>query len=310
MPPQSNPASLPPIEETLRTELPFFLLLSALFLGYGGLVRRGILREKQVLWAGIILGIITVSLSTLRFWRPGQPMVVQLINPIILAVCTGLCISMAQKNQRVEDIFTQKKGETSLVVRVGPLSQLSQLSQLDALLLPTSTELRSFGGPSAQIAMLAGRAYENEVNRLAPVEIGKTIVTGTYNLFPISVEAAGSKNSKIYHIATHEARKNMKAENLKRGIDSALQKAAKAQAKTVAIACGKFPGLTLEESTNAIVGAVGRHQNKFTNIYFCALDTITAVPLKSALETILGESDAKVLGDTDAKVLGESDAKV
>jgi O-acetyl-ADP-ribose deacetylase (regulator of RNase III) len=285
-----SPSPPPNIEQLLRTELPFLLLLSGLFLGYGWLVRRGVFREKQVIYYGMLLGAITVGLSTAHFWRPGQPMVVQLINPLMMAICTAMCITMAQRTQKVEELLKTQHGTTAIIVRLCSPSQFP--TDIGAIILPTSTLLRGITGPASQLAMVAGRDYENEVNRLGPVAVGQTIITGTYRLFSASSDSAEKFKEgacKIYHVATHEAKKNMTTEWLKRGVDSALQKAAKTGAKSVAIACGKFPGLTLEESTGAIVGAAGRHHAKFETIYFCAFDTLSATPIKSALKSIVTE---------------------
>jgi O-acetyl-ADP-ribose deacetylase (regulator of RNase III) len=250
-------------------------------------VRRGVFREKQVIYYGMLLGAITVGLSTAHFWRPGQPMAVQLINPLMMAICTAMCITMAQRTQKVEDIFTTQRGNTNLVVR---LCSPSQMPNVAVIVLPTSTLLRGFTGPSAALAMVAGRDYENEVNRLAPVSVGQTIITGTYRLFM----ASSASEAKIYHVATHEAKKNMSPDQLKRGVDSALQKAAKSGVKEVAIACGKFPGLTLIESTGAIVGAVGRQHAKFTRVYFCGFDILSTTPVKNALESIIKEQTGEI----------------
>jgi O-acetyl-ADP-ribose deacetylase (regulator of RNase III) len=268
MPPEPPASPTPTLD--LRAELPFILFLTALFLAYGQLVRRGALRGRWILIAGILMGLVAVVVSTGHFWRPGMPLPLQLINPLMMALCTGFCVSVALRSQTVRTVAEETFHGTPLtVLSCAPL----RIPAADALLVATSTELRTPGGPAAQLAQVGGKDYDTLLSKGAPVGVGKIVITPGDRL----------PAPKVYHAAVYEARKNMNAENLRRGMQAAAHQAHKNGAKTLTVACGKMPGLSLTESATAIVTGVLKHAQDFEKIVFCAIEGVGTQPLISAV---------------------------
>lgn len=247
-------------------QIPYFLFVLSLFTAYGIFVRRGTIKGKNILWAGVGTGFLAVIASLVFIWpdyRRGVSVPILLIHPIMMAVVTGYCVGLTYRSQRVQTLSTYIIGDTKILV----ISCLAtSIPDADALLLPGNTALRMIGSLASTVGFALGADAEKEMAKSAPVGMGKVVEGGPGRL------AVG----RIYQVAVHEPLKDVTAANLKRGIESAVLAARKGGAESLAVPLGGLRGLPAARSMEIIAEAVIKQRKAFGEIVFVALEIRTA----------------------------------
>ena len=247
---------------SFSSQLPYLLIVLALFAGYGVAVRRGVLRDSAVLNVGAAVGAVAVAASGIYWWPLYQhgliPFSIFLINPFIMTVCAVWCVYMAHRSQRVEDVATYSVGDTKILVRITPPSRLPDA---DALILPTSVTLRLADGIAGMIGTASGRSPEDEARLSVPVGPLKVIVTGAGDL----------RVQKIYHVAVSDYLAKVNEATLQRGIENAAHQARKDHVESVIVPIAALRGLSLADTTRAMVAGTLKHRKAFAEIVFAAL---------------------------------------
>ncbi|MBC8103823.1 MAG: macro domain-containing protein [Cytophagales bacterium] len=260
-------------------QLPYFLFVLSLFTAYGILVRRGTIREKNILWAGVGVGVAAVAAAVVFVWpdyQRGAPVPLLLIHPVMMTLVSAYCVWLTYRSQRVETLATHDAGDTKILV----ISCLpARMPDADALLLPGNTLLRMVGGVSGAVGIAAGGEVEKEAIAAGPVGIGKVTVTGGGRL------AVG----RIYHVAVHEPLKPVVSSSLKRGMESAILQARKDGAESVAVPLGALRGLAAQTAMETMAEAVLKQRKAFGEIVFVVFDArsgnLAAEVVRRAIET-------------------------
>lgn len=240
-------------------------ILLVLFVGYGWAVRSNRLEGRALIAVGTAIGIFaTLASFVLLRWGSGGKLPIQavLVNSLSMALCTGFVIASGLRQQRVETIDEWRAGDTDMVVLHGAAGRIPEC---DALIVPTSTRLVAFPGPSGAIVSAAGRPLETKLGSLAPASLDKVV----------STEGGQLPASQILHVAVFEPQRSVDAKRLQRGYGAAAVQARKSGARKLVVAVGGYRGPTPEESVAAAF-SVARHAPTFTKIVWYALDTPTA----------------------------------
>lgn len=266
-------------------------VLLGLFVGYGWAVRSNRLEGRALVAVGTAIGVFATAASfVLLRWGSGGKLPVQaiLVNSLGMALCTGFVIASGLRQQRVETIDSWQVGDTQLLVLHGAATRIPTA---DALIVPTSTRLVAYPGPSGAVVSAGGRSLESSLAKLAPAPLDKVVPTLPGNL-PVA---------SILHAAVHEPNKSVDSKRLQRGYGSAVVQARKSGAHSIVVAVGTLRGLTAEESVAAAFSCA-RHATSFEKIVWYALDPQVARAFtdfcsrrsgESALPTISGaETDA------------------
>lgn len=261
----------------LAAQLPYAVFVVALFLGYSHLVRRGTLAGRNIVRAGAAVGLVAAAASFFQVapeTRAQTTLPVLLVGPLMMLVCTAVCVAFAYRAQKVVEAARFALGDTTVIVRYSPASGIAA----DALLLPALTTLRMLGGVPGAISIAGGPSIEREAMRVAPVNLGKVVMTGAGRL---AVD-------HIFHAAACEPPRAADANVLRRALESAAQQARKAGAETIAVPVGSLRGLGIERVAGVTVEAVLKQRRAFSEIVFVALDVrstnVIAAAVASAVE--------------------------
>jgi hypothetical protein len=242
-------------------QIPFVLLILALFAAYGVLVRRGTIKEGAIIGTGTVVGVLAVAL-TIGYWWPmyqrGLPLSLFLVNPIAMTLCALWCITLAYRSQRVEDIATHVVGDTKVIVRICPPSRLPDA---DALLLPTNTTFQMTENIAGQVSMATGQAVYQEIRGSAPVGLLKVVQSGGGNL----------EVDRIYHVAVNDYMRPVNQAQLRRGIEQAALQARKSNAESVIVPIAPMRGLNTQQVTDAVAGGVLKQRKAFAEIVVAVL---------------------------------------
>jgi O-acetyl-ADP-ribose deacetylase (regulator of RNase III) len=247
---------------TIIQQLPTVLFILVLFSVYGALVRQGRIVDRNVLWTGIVVGILSVG-TTLLLWLPyyqqGLPLLLFLMNPMAMLLCTGLCVYLAYRNQIVEDVAYYTLGDTKVIVRVAPAQRMPDAH---ALILPTDTTLRMVDGIASSFGMVTGGALSSELKKLGPVPEGKVVETG------------GGKTAveRIFHVAVGDNLRPVRPDVLRRGVEAGMAAAKKRGAESVVLPVAAMRGLTLEETAEVMIGGLMKHRKAFAEIVIVILN--------------------------------------
>lgn len=247
----------------VASQISYGLFILVLFIGYGSLVRRGVVSGKGIIGAGVVVTLLATAAAAYNLYpayRSGQlPLVLFLFNPLLMTFVSALCVFFSYRQQQTEDLVTLAVGDSKIIVRFCPPARIPDA---DALLLPTVTTLRMLEGLAGSVGMGAGRETMREATRHAPVNLGKVVTTGPGQL------AVG----RIYHVAVGDPLRPVDEVKLRRGMESAAQQARKGGAESVAVPVGSVRGLTLSQSVSAIAGGVLRHHKPFAEIVFVVFE--------------------------------------
>jgi O-acetyl-ADP-ribose deacetylase (regulator of RNase III) len=247
-------------------QIPYFLFVLSLFTAYGILVRRGNIKGKNILWAGVVTGALAIIAALVYIWpdyQRGMSLPILLIHPVMMALVTFYCVGITYRAQRVQTVATYIIGDTKILVISCPPSSIPDA---DALLLPGNTRLRMVGGLIGLIGFAAGAEADKEMAKSGPVGIGKVVEGGPGRL------AVG----RIYQAAVQEPLKDVTAPILKRGMESAVLAARKGGAESVAVPLGGLRGLPAERCMEIMAEAVLKQRKAFGEIVFVTLDARTA----------------------------------
>jgi O-acetyl-ADP-ribose deacetylase (regulator of RNase III) len=242
--------------------LAYAAFILVIFLGYGALVRKGVIAGRAILWAGVPLALLAMAASVidmLPMLRAGVPPILVLFNAGMMALLTAFCVFLSYRSQRIDDVATYALGDTKIIVRIcTPI----RIPEADALLLPANTALRLTEGVGPLIGSAAGPALAAELAALGPVGMGKIVATGAGKL------AAG----RIFHAAVSDPGRPVDAARLRKGMEAAAQQARKARAESLAVPVGVLRGLAFPQAAEAIVGGVLRQRKAFAEIVIIAFE--------------------------------------
>jgi O-acetyl-ADP-ribose deacetylase (regulator of RNase III) len=247
-------------------QIPYFLFVLSLFTAYGILVRRGNIKGKNILWAGVGTGALAVTAALVYIWpdyQRGMSLPILLIHPVLMALVTVYCVGITYRAQRVQTIATYIIGDTKILVISCPPSSIPDA---DALLLPGNTRLRMVGGLIGLIGFAAGAEADKEMAKSGPVGIGKVVEGGPGRL-PVG---------RIYQVAVQEPLKDVTAPVLKRSMESAVLAARKGGAESVAVPLGALRGLPATRTMEIMAEAVLKQRKAFGEIVFVTLDARSA----------------------------------
>ncbi|MES2459936.1 MAG: hypothetical protein V4671_05075 [Armatimonadota bacterium] len=261
-------------------QIPYFLFVLSLFTAYGILVRRGTIKGRNILWAGLGTGVLAVIAALFFIWpdyQRGVPLPVLLIHPILMAVVTSYCVALTYRSQRVQTLATYIIGDTKILV----ISCLAtSIPDADALLLPGNTRLRMVGGLIGAIGFAAGADADKAMAKNGPVGIGKVVEGGPGRL------AVG----RIYQVAVQEPLKDVTAPVLKRGMESIVQAARKGGAESIAIPLGGLRGLPAVRCIEIMTEAVIKQRKAFGEIVLIALDAPTAAQVDDVVRKLVEDT--------------------
>jgi hypothetical protein len=247
--------------QNLASQIPFVVLILALFAAYGVLVRRGTIKDNNIIGAGVIVGALAVALTVAYWWpmyQQGLPLSLFLVNPIAMTFCAIWCITLAYRSQRVEDIATHVVGDTKVIVRVCPPSRLPDA---DALLLPTNTTFQMTENIAGQIGTATGPEVYEEIRGSAPVGLLKVVQSASGKL----------EVDRIYHVAVNDYLRPVNQTQLRRGIEQAALQARKANAESIIVPIAPMRGLSIPQVTDAVAGGVLKQRKAFAEIVVAVL---------------------------------------
>ena len=239
--------------------IPFMIVVTTLFVLYAQGVRRAYLSGRAIVFVGLGVGAVAL-LGTLMILSPsikrGLPLPALLVNVVGMSLCTAYCIVMAQRQARVEEVATA--GRLAALVTTA-----YRLPGLDALIVPTSTQLRSLFGPSGPLLAAGGKELAREIGFAAPANLDKVIFTGAGTL------GVG----KLIHVVLHEpADLRLDSGRLKKGLQAALLAARKDNQKVVGLAYAPLRGIAEKEAAAMYVQAAKKYEDDFEKIVLVLLD--------------------------------------
>jgi hypothetical protein len=233
----------------------YVILITVLFTGYAQGVRKAKLNGNLIKTVG--LGIGGVALLGMLFLLGSKPNpTVLIVNVTMMSLCTAYCIMMAQKQARVEAIYESEK--LSVLV-----CSAYRLPFVDALILPTSTHLRSLGGPSGILLTAGGKILEKEVAFASPANLDKVLFTG----------AGALGVGKLLHAVVFAPNDlHIDQSRLKKGLQAALLLARKDNAKSVGLAYAPLRGIAPKEAAQLYREAAKKYEDDFEKITVVLLD--------------------------------------
>ncbi|MGC4046978.1 MAG: hypothetical protein QM758_24550 [Armatimonas sp.] len=244
----------------------YVLIITTLFAVYAQGVRKGKLSGNAIVRAGAAIGGVALLGMLFLLGQKPQP-VALLINVIMMSLCTAYCIVMAQKQARVEEIVSQGK----LAVTV---ASAYRLPHTDVLIVPTSTHLRSLGGPSGMLLAAGGKLLEKEIATVGSINQDKVLFTG-----------AGSLNTnKLLHAAVFTP-EDMRVDGnrVKKGLQAALLLARKDNAKTVGLAYAPLRGISAVDAVKLYWDAAKKYEDDFEKITIVLLEGRDELEFKKLL---------------------------
>ncbi len=265
-----SPVSVPALTGNITADL---LLVLALFACLAWAARRGLLAAREAGWIGTALVFFGVSLVfNAVLTRNGQTyphQVAKLVGlsalmvlPLLLSLGYGvyaLSRSLASKTLNTVQI----NGLALQLVQGSPAAFQPALP-LDALLLPTTTDLAMRGGSASLLRTFGGPAIEPEALALAPLPVGKAIGT-TAGALPVA---------RLIHAPLRAPGSPVTESDAKRALDAAFQCAKQSGARRVALPpFGVQPGkLTPSAAAFLTVAAALRARKDFDLIAIVVFD--------------------------------------
>lgn len=246
----------------------YVIVITGLFAFYAQGVRRGKLSGNAIVTVGAAIGGVALLGMLFLLGQKPQPAAL-IINVVMMSLCTAYCIVMAQRQARVEELYTA--GKLSVVV-----SSAYRLPQVEALIVPTSTHLRSLGGPSSLLLSAGGKQLEKEIAAAGSVNLDKVLATGS-----------GTLNAdRLLHAAVFTPDDmRIDANRVKKGIQAALLLARKEQVKTVALAYAPLRGIGGIDAARLYLEAAKKYEDDFEKITIVVLDGRHELEFKKTLAT-------------------------
>jgi hypothetical protein len=231
------------------------VLITTLFGAYAQAVRRAKLNGSAIVTVGACIGGLALLGMLFLLGQKPQPAAL-LINALLMSICTAYCITMAQRQARVEEIATD--GKLSIMV-----CSAYRLPLTDALIVPTSTHLRSLGGPSGALIAAGGKQLEKEVTVAGSINLDKVLFTGSGEL----------NTGKLLHVAAFTPDDmRVDAGRVKKGLQAALLLARKDNAKTVGLAYAPLRGIAPTDAAMLYRDAAKKYEDDFEKLTIVLLD--------------------------------------
>jgi hypothetical protein len=233
----------------------YVIVITVLFMGYSRSARTAKLKGKLINTVGIGIGAVTL-LGMLFLLGPKPNPTSLVVNVVMMSLCTAYCIMMAQKQARVETIY--ESGKLSVLV-----CSAYRLPFVDALILPTSTHLRSLGGPSGALLTAGGKLLEREVTLASPANLDKVLFTGSGTL---------GVGKLLHAVVFAPSDLNVDSNRLKKGLQAALLLARKDNAKAVGLAYAPLRGIAPKDAAQIYRDAAKKYEGDFEKITMILLD--------------------------------------
>ena len=249
------------------------LFVLALFAAFAWAARRGLLASREAGWVGsalVFFGISLVFNAVLA--RNGHiypHQVVKLVGlsalmtlPLLLSLGYGvfaLARALASKT-----LDTVRIGGLSLQLVQGNPATFAAVPPLDALFVPTTTDLALRGGAAAALRAFGGPGIAQEAHALAPLAAGKAALAGAGSL----------PAAHLIYSALHAPGKPAAEPDAKRALDAAFGCAKQNGARRVALPpFGLQPGhLSPPVSAALCVSAALRARKDFDLIVIVVFD--------------------------------------
>ncbi len=246
----------------------YVVLIVVLFTGYSQGVRKAKLNGNLIKTVGIVIGAIALFGMLLLLGQKPNPTAL-LVNVVMMSLCTAYCIMTAQKQARVEEIY--EEGKLSVLI-----CSAYRLPFVDALILPTSTHLRSLGGPSGILLTAGGKILEKEVALASPANLDKVLFTG----------AGALGVGKLLHAVVFAPTDlHVDPNRVKKGLQAALLLARKDNAKTVGLAYAPLRGIAPKDAAKIYRDAAKKYEDDFEKITVVLLDGRHEALFKEAWKT-------------------------
>ena len=200
------------------------VLVLVLFAGLAWAARRGLLAAREAGWIGTALVFFGVSLVfnavLARNAQIYPRQVVKLVGisvlmvlPLLLSLGYGVLALARSLTSKI--LQTVQIGSLTLQLVQGPLAAFTPDPPLDALLVPTATDLALRGGSATALRTFGGPVIEQEARALAPVAVGKAVITAAGTL-PVT---------RLIHAPLHALGQSTIETDTKRALDAAFHSA-------------------------------------------------------------------------------------
>ncbi len=244
----------------------YVITITILFGLYAQGVRRGKLNGNAIVTVGAAIGGVAMLGMLVLLGQKPQP-VALLINVVMMSLCTAYCIVMSQRQARVEEIYSEGK----LAITV---CSAYRLPQTDVLIVPTSTHLRTLGGPAGVLLAAGGKQLEKEITTIGSINPDKVLFTGSGTL----------RTNKLLHVAVHTpSDMRIDGNRLKKGLQAALLLARKDNAKTIGLAYSSLRGIAPLEAAKLYWEAAKKYEDNFEKITIILLDARNEAEFKQAM---------------------------
>lgn len=249
------------------------LLVLALFAGLAYAARRGLLASREAGWIGTALVFFGVSLvfnavlarnGQIYLHAPARLVGISALMTLPLLLSLGYGVYALSRSLAAKTLCTVQIDGLSLLLVQGHLPTFQIDPPPDALLLPADTTLSLRGDLGLALRAFGGPTLEPELLALAPLTVGKAVITGAGNL-----PAAHLVHASLCAPGTHAANADVK-----RALDAAFRCAKQNGGRRVALPpFGVQPGkLSLNHSAAITVAAALRARKDFDFIAIVVFD--------------------------------------
>lgn len=263
------------------------VLVLALFACLAWAARRGLLAGREAGWIGTALVFFGVSLvfnAVLARNAQIYPRQIAkllglsalMVLPLLLSL--GYGVYALARSLTSKTLQTVQIGSLSLQLIQGSLAAFSLDPPLDALLVPTATDLTLRGGPATALRAFGGPTIDTEARTLAPLPVGKAVRTNAGNL----------PAAHLIYAPLHAPGKGTTNANAKCALDAAFYCAKQSNARRIALPpFGVQPGrLSSNNSASLTVSAAVRARKDCDLIAIVVFDQSTARAFQSEFKRL------------------------
>jgi len=249
------------------------LLVLALFAGLAYAARRGLLASREVGLIGTALVFFGVSLvfnavlarnGQIYPHAPAKLVGISALMTLPLLLSLGYGVSALSRSLAAKTLCTVQIDGLSLLLVQGNLPTFQIDPPPDALLLPADTALSLRGDLGLALRTFGGPTIEPELLALAPLVVGRAVITGAGNL----------PAAHLIHAPLHVPGTSIAEPDAKRALDAAFRCAKQNGARRVALPpFGVQPGkLSSNHSAAITLSAALRARKDFELIAIVVFD--------------------------------------
>ncbi len=260
------------------------MLVIVLMVALATVVRRGVLQAREVAWIGLALIFFSTSLiakivlSQVRGLYPhGSPgiwlgLMALFALPLVLALAFG--VYMLYRSLTVKELATAEEGRCTLRLVQGSLAALPGTRiavPIDALIVPSNTQLRMGGPVAGLVKSFAGAGIERKSRQKAPMTVGQALAT----------EAGRLPVTTLIHAVLFGGTGPLDEATLRKPLDNALKAARKAGARRVALSALGLRSLSAEQVASVTMAVIKAAASGFDEIVVVAPTAGTAAPFRT-----------------------------